>query len=150
MSKAASRSVGEGVPSEPVLRQIRIPFIQKVTLELGTAREDVFAVDLGLRGIFVERQETLPPGVRLEIRFRLPGNEIPVAARCRVAWAHLPGEALVSKRLPIGMGLEFVEASDWDRARLREHLVEYLRRNPRNRRFERQWPEAGPEEEDDP
>jgi hypothetical protein len=146
MPRAASRSVGEGLPSEAVLRRIRIPFIQRVEFTSRAGREDLFAVDLGLRGIFVERSDVLPRDEPAEVRFRLPGNEIPVLVRCRVAWSHRRGGKLASKRLPPGLGLEFVEASDRDLARLREHLLEYLRGHHRLRRFERDWPEG--EEED--
>ncbi|HEY3120787.1 MAG TPA: PilZ domain-containing protein [Vicinamibacteria bacterium] len=142
MPRAASRSVGEGIPSEAVLRRIRIPFVQRVAFVCRGESEELFAVDLGLRGIFVERAEVLPRGETADVQFRLPGNEIPVVVRCRVAWSHQPGGTLASKRLPPGVGLEFVEASDRDLTRLREHLLEYLRGHHRLRRFERDWPEG--------
>jgi hypothetical protein len=138
--------VGEGLPSEAVLRRLRIPFIQRVEFVCRDGREELFAVDLGLRGIFVERPAVLPRGDPAEVRFRLPGNEIPVLVRCRVAWAHRRGGTLASKRLPPGLGLEFVEASERDLARLREHLLEYLRGHHQLRRFERDWPEGEGEE----
>ena len=62
-----------------------------------------------LRGVFVERAEPLPIGETVELRFRLPGNELPVATRCRVAWWRPPDMELTSKTLPSGVGLEFVE-----------------------------------------
>jgi hypothetical protein len=102
----------------------------------------LFLIDLGLRGVFVEHEHPLPLGERVEVRFRLPGNEIPIAAICRVAWWHPPELDLVSKKLPGGVGLEFLELSDLDRRRIREHLVDHCRRQPRARQFARQWPEA--------
>ncbi len=73
----------------------------------------------------------------MEVSFHLPGNEIPVEARCRVAWWHPSDEELVSKQLPAGVGLEFVEMSPPDRDRVRRHLEDYLARAPRQRRFHR-------------
>src|SRR5213083_2816298 len=98
MPRAASRSVGEGIPSEAVLRRIRIPFVQRVAFVCRGESEELFAVDLGLRGIFVERAVILPRGETADVQFRLPGNEIPVLVRCRVAWSHQPGGKLAFKR----------------------------------------------------
>ncbi|HEX6737617.1 MAG TPA: PilZ domain-containing protein, partial [Vicinamibacteria bacterium] len=112
---------------DAVLQKIRVPFIHRGTLEHADATtESVFLLDLGLMGAFVERAQGLPVGARLVLRFPLPGNEIPVVVACRVAWWHPPDARLVSKSLPAGLGLEFVEISKADRGRLREHLVGYL------------------------
>src|SRR5262245_52840285 len=102
----------DDVTSDPVLRRIRIPLIRRAILTRADGRaEDLFVIDLGLSGVFVERPEALPTGERVGIRFTLPGNDIPVQAACRVAWWHPPGAPLVSKSLPSGVGLEFVEVS---------------------------------------
>jgi two-component system, cell cycle response regulator len=143
MPRAVFPQTREGVPPESVLRQLRIPFVRRAALiRGGAAGEDVFVIDLGLAGVFVERPEALPVGEKLEIRLPLPDNEIPLQARCRVAWWHPEGGALASKSLPAGAGLEFVEMSETDRGRLREQLVEYCRQHPRVRRFLRHWPQA--------
>jgi Tfp pilus assembly protein PilZ len=84
-------------------------------------------------------------GTQVTLRFALPGNEIPIVVACRVAWWHPAGARLVSKALPAGLGLEFVEISDADRSRLREHLVSYLSGEPRGRRFHRA-PSLDPDE----
>jgi Tfp pilus assembly protein PilZ len=129
----------DDVPADPVLRRIRIPLIRRATLTRADGRaEDLFVIDLGLSGIFVERSEPLPAGERVGIRFTLPGNEIPLQADCRVAWWHPPGAPLVSKSLPPGVGLEFVEVSEQDQGRVRAHLLDYLRSHLGPRRFHRQ------------
>lgn len=129
----------DDAPPDLVLRRIRIPLIRKATLTRADGRgEDLFVIDLGLSGVFVERADELPPGETVDIRFLLPGNELPIRAGCRVAWWHPPGAPLVSKSLPAGVGLEFVDMSDRDRERVRNHLLEYLRSHLGPRRFHRQ------------
>ena len=138
----ALSSARDSSPPESVLRQLRIPFVRRVTLASASRNEDAFMIDIGLAGAFVERAESLPVDEEIEIRFPWPGSEIPFAARCRVAWWHPEGAPLSSKSLPPGAGLQFVDMSEHDRERLRALLVDYCRQNPRVRRFLRHWPEA--------
>ena len=138
----ALSSARESSPPESVLRQLRIPFVRRVTLASSSRNEDAFMIDIGLAGAFVERAESIPVDEEIEIRFPWPGSEIPFAARCRVAWWHPEGAPLSSKSLPPGAGLQFVDMSEHDRDRLRALLVDYCRQNPRVRRFLRHWPEA--------
>jgi len=134
----------ETVPPEAILDTIRIPFVQRATITLADgAVERGFLVDLGLRGVFMERAHPLPEGSEVSVEFLLPGNAFAVRSRCRVAWWHAPNDPLVSRRLPGGVGLTFVEMPDPDRARIRQHLVEHLKRDPARRRFHRQWPGEG-------
>ena len=138
MHRAALPGAQDGAPSEAVLAKIRIPFIQRARITQGGKDRDVFLVDLALAGVFAEHDGPLPLGEAVRIQFRLPGNEIPISAGCRVAWWHGSGET--PKSLPSGVGLEFVEISDADRLRVREHLAAYCRRHGQARRFARQWP----------
>lgn len=144
MQRAAVSS--EGVPPEPVFRRIRIPFIQRAVLVHDGGREELFLIDLALRGVFVERAQPLPSAAMVEVTFRLPGNELPVVARCRVAWWRGPEMTLSSKTLPAGLGLQFLDMDGEGAARIRAYLSEYLRGNPRHRRFHRR-PDG--EEEDE-
>ena len=142
MQKAAPPMAAQGLPEEPVLRKIRIPCIQRATVALAGGKEDLFIIDLGLRGVFVERPRPAEQGGELEIWFALPGNEITIHARCRVAWVRPRPVAVGPRSLPAGLGLEFVALSDRDTERVRQHLLEYLRRHPRQRRFLRHPEEA--------
>src|SRR5512134_3795427 len=135
-------SAREPAPPESVLGQLRIPFVRRAALVSAEAAEDVFLIDIGLAGVFVERAESMKVGDAVEIRFPWPGSEVPFSARCRVAWWHPSGAPLSSKSLPPGAGLQFVEMSPTDRDRLRDFLVDYCRQNPRVRRFLRHWPES--------
>lgn len=128
-------------PPDPILRRLRISMIQRAALIRSGSEEPVFTMDLGLSGVFVERKTPLPVGEQVELRFLLPGNAIPVCARCRVAWWHEPGAPLLSKALPAGLGLEFVSISEADQARLKQLLLDHWRREARGRQFVRHWPE---------
>ena len=138
MFKAASSGSADATASDEVLLKVRIPFIQRAALLLPHGEEPLFLVDLGIEGAFAERAEPLPTGERVKLRFRLPGNEIPMVVGCRVAWSNRTGGRLVTKALPAGMGLEFVEMAPPDRARLHAYLSEYLKGGLR--RFHRPWP----------
>ena len=99
MQKAVASA--DDAPPDAVLRRIRIPLIRKATLTYADGRgEDLFIIDLGLSGVFVERTDALPSGEKVRIRFLLPGNVIPVQAGCRVAWWHPPGAPLVCLHSP--------------------------------------------------
>jgi hypothetical protein len=132
----------DGVPPEDVLRKLRIPYVHKAVLTRGGQQRDVFTIDVGLSGVYVELGDMPPVGERVSVRFLLPGNEIPIEAACRVAWRHGEGKALSSKSLPPGVGLQFVELGERDKERVREHVLEHCRRHPRVRRFLRHWPES--------
>jgi len=142
MHRIAATGAHAATPGDEVLARLRVSMIQKASLIRAGREEAVFTMDVGLAGVFVERPSPLPVGEELEVRFALPGNAIPLSARCRVAWWHAPDAPLASKALPAGLGLEFVSIDARDRERLRELLLEHWRRDPRARQFVRQWPEA--------
>lgn len=149
MTKAASSpEPREKAPSESVLRKLRIPFVRRATLRFADHEEDVFTIDVGLEGVFIERRDPLKVGEEIEIRFAFPESEIPVKARCRVAWWHPEGAPLSSKSLPAGAGLEFVEMSEADRIRMRDQLLTYCKQHPSVRRFLRHWPQSEREGDD--
>jgi Tfp pilus assembly protein PilZ len=142
MVKAVPRRARAGVPADSVLVKIRIPLIQRARLVTSSGEEQVFMMDLGLKGVFIERKTPLPVGEEIRIVFPLPGNEIPVEARCRVAWWHAPEQALLSKSLPSGMGVEFIEVLQGGGERVRAFVEGYLQGQPRGRRFHRTPPSS--------
>jgi Tfp pilus assembly protein PilZ len=129
------------VPPEPVLRTLRIPMIRKAEVLYKGKPEEVFVIDVGMMGVFIERRDALGVDEKVDIEFGVPGNELPIKARCRVAWCHKKGSALKSKTLPAGIGLQFVEIAAADHARIRDHVVSYCRRHPKTRQFHPSWPE---------
>lgn len=138
---ASSAAARVGVPSDDVLRRLRVSFIQRATLIVDGREEEVLIVDLGLRGVFVERAAELPCDARVSVRFRLPGNERSLEACARVAWRHPADTGRMAPRLPPGLGLEFTAMSASDEQRVRAFLIEHWRRAPRARQFTRAWPE---------
>jgi hypothetical protein len=136
MPKSVTVPRGAG---DEVLARIRVPLMQRGSITHQGAAEELFIVDLGLAGVFVERREPLAVGAIVEVRFRLPRNDIPVTARCRVAWWHPEGDRLLSKSLPPGLGLAFVEISKADLGKIRDELRDQFRREPQGRRFSRPW-----------
>jgi Tfp pilus assembly protein PilZ len=138
MPKPLSQPSSGVGPPEDVLRKIRVAYVQKAQLVHEKWAREVFIVDLGLIGVFIELAEPLAVGDHAELRFPLPGNDIPVVAGCRVAWWHAAGQE--PRDFPPGVGLTFVDISESDRARLRAVLLEHCRRPTRDRRFTRPWP----------
>lgn len=130
-----------GALSEDLLRRLRVSLIRRATLRFDGREEDVMLIDLGLRGVFVERGTGLPVDTAVAVSFRLPGNERPIAAHGRVAWRQGGDGPLLSTRLPAGVGVEFTDISETDAARVRAFLVERYRSEPRARQFTRAWPE---------
>src|SRR5262245_45411943 len=133
MQKATAPRSDDDLPSEDVLRRIRIPFIRKASLVCEGRAEEVFVIDLGLSGVFVETSSPLPIAATVELTFRLPENEIPLVAQCRVSWRHGGDAPPVSTTLPAGVGLTFVSMPPSDEVRLRGYLTEYYRGQPRSR-----------------
>jgi hypothetical protein len=135
MDKATAPRSDDGSPSEDVLRRMRIPFVRRASVAWDGREQDVFVIDLALAGVFVEWPSPPPIDTRMQLTFRLPDNEIPIVAGCRVAWCHQPDPAKERRPLPPGAGLEFVSLASGDADRLRQYLVDYYRREPRARRF---------------
>lgn len=126
-------------PSDEQLRQTRVSLIRRATLRVEGRSESALIIDLGLKGVFLEREQALPMNARVGVSFLLPGNELPVEAECRVAWRHSAEKPLRSKQLPVGLGLEFVSLAEADARRLRAFLLEHFERAPRARQFSRPW-----------
>ncbi len=135
--RKTARPSREGLLPVSVLKKVRIPFVRRAVLVHGVSREDVFILDLGLGGAFVEREAPLADTEAAVLRFQLPGNEIPLEMACRVGWWRPKDE---TSSLPSGVGLQFLEVPVSDQARLEAFLSEYLGRETEGRRFHRAPP----------
>jgi len=135
MDKPTPPRSDDGLPSEDILRRIRVPLMRRATLKVDDHPEEVFVIDLALDGVFVERSSPLPVGAQVALSFPLPENAIPIVAACRVAWWQSGDPAALPKSMPAGAGLTFVSLVAGDEAKIRRYLTEYYLREPRSRRF---------------
>ncbi len=133
------RGVPRLPPSENLLRRLRVALVRHAVLSFDGREEPVLAIDLGLRGIFVERTPPLPAGTPVRVRFDLPGNTHVIEAEGRVAWTRAAPEGA---RRPAGLGIEFTRLDEDDVRRVRAFLAEHCTREPRARQFTRRWPDG--------
>jgi hypothetical protein len=53
MPTEAPSTARDHVPPEGVLQQLRIPFVRRITLATSARTEEVFMIDIGLAGAFM-------------------------------------------------------------------------------------------------
>jgi type IV pilus assembly protein PilZ len=102
-----------------------------VDLEVDYQCEDTFLfayiTDLSAFGIFIRTNNPEPPGTRLNLRFRLPAENVTMALEGEVIWinAFRPGDF---NNLNPGMGVKFVDLTDEDKAQVLDLIrkVAYL------------------------
>ena len=79
--------------------------------------------DISARGIFLRTAQVLPVGKEILVRFRLPGVAHPFKAVGRVIWSS-PTDT--PQGHPAGMGIQFLDLSEQERAMIERHVVEQL------------------------
>ncbi len=81
-------------------------------VEQGGAARDGVVWNVSTLGLYLVLPPPLPDaGALLDVRFRLPGDEVEIAARAKVVWQNLPfvhGAGQKAPSLPPGCGLQFV------------------------------------------
>lgn len=94
----------------------RVPARLRISMgeDAGEVLTD-FTVNVSLGGVFVETARPFAAGDPLRTSFVLPGREQPVSCRSRVAWVNT-AERPTTPSLPPGIGLQFLDLSDEDRA----------------------------------
>lgn len=85
-----------------------------------------YSVNMSVGGLFLETDNPLTPGEKLNLRFSLPGNNHPISCQGRVAWATAPGSSDKSSH-PAGMGIEFLDLAEENQ--LKEFLQPGFRKN---------------------
>ncbi|HET6370821.1 MAG TPA: PilZ domain-containing protein [Nitrospiria bacterium] len=73
------------------------------------------ASTIGGGGLFIEALKPLPEGIDTSLEFMLPASQKVITAKARVVWVR---KNFVQKFFYPGMGMQFVEISDGDRAEL--------------------------------
>ncbi|MBI3252200.1 MAG: PilZ domain-containing protein [Candidatus Omnitrophica bacterium] len=80
------------------------------TLTLNPIFGKALAKDLSKEGLRFELKQSLPPGTAVEISLNVPGDNLPVFATGKIAWAD-----------GLDAGVRLTKISHEDRARLLEH-----------------------------
>ncbi len=87
--------------------------VEYKTLTLNPIFGKALAKDLSREGLCVKTKQKLPVGITLELSLNVPGDNLPVFATGKVAWAD-----------GIEAGLKLTKISQKDRARVLEHVYE--------------------------
>lgn len=82
-----------------------------------------FSVNLSEGGLFIATGAILTVGTELNLEFHLPTQGECIASAGRVAWVNHP-DWLKKPKLPVGMGIEFVDIDDERKKKIR-HLLEH-------------------------
>jgi uncharacterized protein (TIGR02266 family) len=88
----------------------------------GTRDLTDFSINMSTGGVFIETENPLPVDTSLLLEFTIPDGEKPIKCRARVAWIN-PGDGSGVRRLPRGMGLQFVGLSLDDMAVIRAFVM---------------------------
>jgi uncharacterized protein (TIGR02266 family) len=104
-------------------KHARRPLRAEIELGDGTFNSEILfeSGNLSLGGLFVRSELLLEVGETFWVTFKLPGASAVIRARGRVVWVNrrpdpnLPNDAS-------GMGIEFLELTDVERAALIEYL----------------------------
>jgi PilZ domain len=73
------------------------------------------ASTLGGGGLFIEQFNPLPEGMETDLEFSLPASGNVITARAKVVWVR---KTLIHKFYYPGMGIQFIQISERDRAEL--------------------------------
>jgi len=76
-----------------------------------------YTVNLSTGGVFIETSQIFAEGEELIASFVLPERIEELRCRARVAWVNVPGR-LIKPLLPAGIGVQFLDLSDTDRAQI--------------------------------
>lgn len=71
------------------------------------------ATNLSVSGVYLEQTLPHPPGTRVDLQLRLPGDPAPI---------RLKGEVVNRAARDVGMGVRFVDLTGEDRSRIAECL----------------------------
>lgn len=105
----------------------RVAVQMSVHFGFGTDRKKLthYSINVSTGGLFIETANPLPIDTPLSLEFSLPGHQVPVQCRGRVAWLNSPGRKQ-HPRLPLGMGVQFVDLSLEDMRLVRSFIHQEL------------------------
>ena len=96
-------------------RSPRAPLVVRIAYSTVDALFSEFTRNINEGGLFIETDNPPPTDTRVALQFKLPGSDVPIQARGRVAWVQSPGEDG-----PAGMGVEFEHLGHDAHARIDE------------------------------
>ena len=96
-------------------RTSRAPLVVRVAYSTIDALFSEFTRNVNEGGLFIETENPPPTDTRVSLHFKLPGSDVPIQARGRVAWIQGGGSDE-----PAGMGVEFESLGADARARIDE------------------------------
>jgi len=93
----------------------RAPLVVRIAYSTVDALFSEFTRNVNEGGLFIETENPPPTDTRVALQFKLPGSDVPLQARGRVAWVQSAGEDG-----PAGMGVEFENLGHDAHARIDE------------------------------
>lgn len=90
-------------------RAPRIPFKLKATFE--DKKDQIYTFNVSAGGLFLETQNPLPAGEKLNLHITLPERNHSMKCECRVAWVNSVSSPIRPDH-PAGMGVEFLSFED--------------------------------------
>src|SRR5512143_600666 len=96
-------------------RSPRAPLVVRIAYSTVDALFSEFTRNINEGGLFIETENPPPTDTRVALQFKLPGSDVPLQARGRVAWVQSAGEDG-----PAGMGVEFENLAHDARDRIDE------------------------------
>lgn len=108
-------------------RELRVSCMTEVSLMNGMVSGSVNCSDISVGGLYVAASERPETNEELKVSFVLPGTDVTINAKGRVAWDN-NGAQRIKPRLPAGFGVEFTEI-DTEAIKEIRHFVEDKRIN---------------------
>ena len=119
-------------PTAPSWGHVRLPCDEPCDVFWQGRRQEGSVWNISAVGLYAVLSGPLPAvGVRIEVRFCLPGERMPVVCEGRVRWRNEPsifrGCGQTKPTLPPGCGIEFVVLDGRDLDRIKARVREWTR-----------------------
>jgi len=110
----ASENINFGRKSPRTLKVLSLVFKSKESLI------NAFTGNASGGGLLIKTPKPLPKGEIFSLRLQLPNDPEPLNIECEVVWSRTQSDDPV--RLPLGMGVKFIQISGVDKKRLEKEL----------------------------
>ncbi len=116
----ATENINFGRKSPRSLKVLSLVFKTKESLI------NAFTANASTDGLLIKTPKPLPKGEVFSLRLQLPDDPEPLQIECEVVWNRIQTDDPV--RLPVGMGVKFIQISNADKIRLQEELRRFSHR----------------------